>query len=58
VITSSESASSIDTQFAAMVKEISKNVRAISVTLDEKKCATMKTTIDLIQTKMRAMFGM
>ncbi len=41
-----------------MVKEISKNMRAINVTLEEKKCATMKTTIELIQTKLRAMFGM
>ncbi len=33
-------------------------MRAINVTLEEKKCATMKTTIELIQTKLRAMFGM
>ena len=58
VITSSESASSIDTQFSAMIKEISKSVKAINVPLDEKKCATMKATISLIQTKLRAMFGM
>ena len=49
VITSSESASSIDTQFSAMIKELSKNdVKAIDIVLNEKKCATMKNAIELI----------
>ena len=48
VITSSESASSIDTQFSAMIKEIKEKNRSIMVILDEKKCATMKNTIELI----------
>ena len=58
VITSSESASSVDTQFRALVAEISKSVKAIDVNLDHKKCATMKTTIELIQTVLRGRFGM
>lgn len=49
VITSSESASSIDTQFSAMIKELSKNdVKAIDIVLNNKKCATMKNAIELI----------
>ena len=58
VITSSESASSVDTQFLALEQELEKSVSAINVTLDEKKCATMKTTIELILMKLRAKFGM
>ena len=58
VITNSESASSIDTQFSAMETELEKEVKAINVQLDEKKCATMKSTIELIQMKLRAMLGM
>ena len=57
VITSSESASSIDTQFAAMTSEISKSVEAVTIGLDEKKCATMKATIALIQMKLRTQFN-
>lgn len=58
MITSSESASSIDTQFSAMIKEIKEKNKSIMVILDEKKCATMKNTIELIQLKLRAQFGM
>ena len=58
VITSSESASSIDTQFSAMMVEIKKATKAIYVILDEKKCATMKTTIELIQMKLRTELNM
>ena len=38
--------------------ELEKSVSAINVQLDEKKCATMKTTIELILMKLRAKFGM
>ena len=48
VITSSESASSIDTQFSAMMNHISDKVNANCIVLDDKKCATMKSTIELI----------
>lgn len=41
-----------------MEKELEKEVSAINVQLDEKKCATMKSTIELIQMKLRAMLGM
>ena len=58
VITSSESASSIETQFSAMIKQINDSVKAVSVVLDDKKCATMKQTIDMIQMKLRSQFGM
>ena len=58
VITSSESASSVDTQFWALQQELEKSVSAINVQLDEKKCATMKATIELILMKLRAKFGM
>ena len=42
VITSSESASSIDTQFQAMCDELKTSNNAINIILDDKKCATMK----------------
>ena len=58
VITSSESASSIDTQFNSLTSEITKEVNAVTIGLDEKKCATMKATIALIQLKLRTMFNM
>ena len=40
-----------------MITEITKNVNAIPIQLDEKKCGTMKVTIELIQMKLRTMFG-
>ena len=46
VITSSESASSIDTQFQAMCDELKISISAINIILDDKKCATMKSTIE------------
>ena len=58
VITNSESASSIDTQFDAMEAELEKEVKAINIQLDEKKCATMKSCIELIQMKLRAILGL
>lgn len=58
VITSSESASSIDTQFSALIQEIYKKCKARSIELDAKKCATMRSTIEMIQMKMKMMFGM
>ena len=58
MITSSESASSIDTQFRAMIGEINNKSNALSIVLEAKKCATMKNTIELIQLKLKMMFGM
>lgn len=41
-----------------MIKEIEKTIEAHTFILDDKKCATMKTTIEFIQTKMRGKLGM
>ena len=57
VITSSESASSIDTQFASMTKELQGSLKAIPIVLEDKKCGTMKATIEFIQVKLRTLFG-
>ena len=49
VITRSESASSVDAQFLAMQKQIKKEInQAVTVMLDEKKCSTMKNTVEHI----------
>ena len=40
-----------------MIGEISKKSDALSIVLDAKKCATMKNTIELIQLKLKMMFG-
>jgi len=48
VITSNESVSSIETQFAAMCSELKTQIHSINLVLDEKKCLTMKATIEHI----------
>ena len=40
-----------------MIGEISKKSDALSIVLDAKKCATMKNTIELIQLKLKMIFG-
>ena len=52
VITSSESASSIDTQFQAMCDELKTSNNSINIVLDDKKCATMKQTIETIKMRL------
>ena len=52
VITSSESASSIDTQFQAMCDELKISCGSINIMLDDKKCATMKSTIETIKMRL------
>ena len=42
VITSSESASSIDTQFTSLCEELKLNLHTHNVILDDKKCGTLK----------------
>lgn len=56
VITSSESASSIETQFETVAQHLEQKLKSINVVLDEKKCGNMKQTIDFIQEKLRAKF--
>ena len=53
VITSNESASSIETQFVSMCSELKANINSINLILDEKKCATTKYAIEHIQTKIK-----
>lgn len=48
VITSNESVSSIDTQFTAMCTELKSQIGAINLILDDKKCTSMKYTIEHI----------
>ena len=56
VITSSESASSIETQFDAVADKLVRSIQSVSIVLDEKKCGNMKQTIDFIVDKLRASF--
>lgn len=58
VITSSESASSIETQFETVAKQLEKEINAVNIVLDEKKCGNMKQTIDHIQEKLRSALGL
>lgn len=53
VITSNESASSIETQFVSMCSELKTNINSINLILDEKKCDTTKHAIEHIQTKLK-----
>lgn len=48
VITSNESASSIETQFISMCGELDTKIQSINLILDEKKCGTMKYAIEHI----------
>ena len=57
VITSNESSSSIDTQFDALCTELHNSLQAINLVLDEKKCVTMKATIEHIQMKLCEALG-
>ncbi|CDW86884.1 UNKNOWN [Stylonychia lemnae] len=58
VITSSESASSIDTQFTTLCEELKGSTKAVNLVLDEKKCGNMKSTIDHIQNKLKQALGL
>lgn len=53
VITSNESASSIDTQFAALCTELKAQIQSLNLVIDEKKCGNMKETIEHIQNRLR-----
>lgn len=57
VVTSSESASSIDTQFSAICDELKHKCGAINLILDEKKCATMKSTVEHVQALLKQALG-
>jgi len=57
VITSNESVSSIETQFNSMNTELMNKINSINLMLDEKKCPTMKATIEHIQSKLRDALG-
>jgi hypothetical protein len=57
ILTSSESASSIETQFEQLTAEIQQKVKAKCLVLDEKKCITTKNAIDHIITKLMLSFG-
>lgn len=48
MVTSNESVSSIETQFAAMCTEMHAKINSINLILDEKKCQTMKAAIEHI----------
>jgi septum formation inhibitor MinC len=57
VITSSESASSIDTQFNALCEELTQ-AGMIPIILDEKKCGNLKQTIMYLQSRLKSHFGL
>ena len=58
VITSSESASSIETQFETVAAQLSRSINSVNIVLDDKKCGNMKQTIDFIQEKLRVFFDL
>lgn len=58
VITSSESASSIETQFETVATQLERSIECVNVMLDEKKCGNMKQTIEFIQEKLRVAFDL
>lgn len=45
ILSSSESASSVDTQFEQLLKQIKKKLDAFTIVLDERKCGNLKQTI-------------
>lgn len=57
VLTSSESASSIETQFHTLCNEMEQKIKAKTVVLDEKRCGSIKSTIDDLQAKLEYQFG-
>ena len=48
VITSSERASSIETQFETVAKQLERSIKAVNIMLDEKKCGNLKQAIEHI----------
>lgn len=58
VVTSNESVSSIETQFAAMCAEMKAKINSINLILDEKKCQTLKAAIEHIQSKLKDAIGL
>ncbi len=57
ILTSSESASSVDTQFEQLTKELEAKVKAKVVSLDEKKCINTKGCIDYIVRQIYHLYG-
>ena len=57
ILSSSESASSVDTQFEQLLKQIKKKLDAFTIFLDERKCGNLKQTIQHIQFKLRISLG-
>lgn len=48
VVTSNEAATSVEAQFNALSDELSMKVKSINIFIDEKKCETLKATIEHI----------
>lgn len=57
ILSSSESASSVETQFEQLLKQIRKKLDAFTIVLDERKCGNLKQTIQHIQFKLRISLG-
>jgi hypothetical protein len=57
ILTSSESASSIETQFDQLVQDLDQKLKAKCLMLDEKKCQTTKSAMEHIITKLKNSFG-
>ena len=56
VVTSNESASSIETQFKTTCEELKKTINSYNIILDEKKCVNLKSAIEHIQSLLRDAF--
>lgn len=57
MITSSESASSVDRQFQSVCEELRNINKSIPIILDDKKCTNLKQTIIHIQSLLRKELG-
>ena len=57
ILTSSESASSIDTQFYSLSNELRAKVKAKVIVIDEKKCSTTKSCMEHLIRQVYSAFG-
>ena len=57
VLTSSESASSIDTQFESLCYDLNQKLKSKNIVLDEKKCGNIKSAIEHLISKLEYSFG-
>ena len=57
ILTSSESASSIDSQFDSLCDDLKQRLKSKNIILDDKKCGNSKSAIEHIISKLESVFG-